>query len=138
MQCLASSAPATCPHQSLACQTSSLEPCSKEAFFTSFFGIEKFSEQEAPLQLLQSAENPQPLGLPFSWICALHSPQLNFKKHLKSFRVIPMGAKGHRLHPHGSFLLTLPVPSSLQPALFVQCWAGCPWNKLRGHSLCSQ
>lgn len=42
--------------------------------------IEKFWEREAPLQLLQFAENPRPLGLSFSWMRAFQRPWLNFKK----------------------------------------------------------
>lgn len=85
--------------------------------------IEKFCEQEAPLQLLQFAENPWPLGLPFSWICALHSPQLNFRKHfvsLKASESFPRVPRDTGYTPLGHFFSPfLPLPPS--NLLFLSC-----------------
>lgn len=85
--------------------------------------IEKFCEQEAPLQLLEFAENPRPLGLPFSWVHALHSPQLNFRKHFVSSEALesfPRVQRDTGYTPMGHFFspfLALPLSN----LLFLSC-----------------
>lgn len=85
--------------------------------------IEKFCEQKAHLQLLQFAENPWPLGLPFSWVHALHSLQLNFRKHFVSSKALesfPCVQRDTGYTPMGYFFSPfLPLPHS--NLLFLSC-----------------
>lgn len=103
--------------------------------------IEKFCEQKAPLQLLQFAENPWPLGLPFSCVCALHSPQLNFRKHFVSSKALesfPWVQRDTGYTPMGHFFSPFqPLPPS-NLLVFVLCWTGCPRDEPRRRFLCSQ
>lgn len=98
--------------------------------------IEKFCEQEAPLQLLEFAENPRPLGLPFSWVHALHSPQLNFRKHFVSSEALesfPRVQRDTGYTPMGHFFspfLALPLSNLLFLSCAGQAARGMSWENI--------
>lgn len=92
--------------------------------------VEKFCEQEVPLQLLQFTENPQPLHLPFSWVHALHGPQLKFGKHFVSSKLWSHSHryKGTQVTP--SWVISSHPSCPFSPPSYPFCPGGMSWEEV--------